>query len=79
MQVSAQQCLLALEHSNWDVHKAIKLTKLQNLLKISLSVSNPFVDLSTCNGALEANQWDLSRAANWIVAAANQEGDITQV
>lgn len=55
------------------------MAKLQTLLRITLSASNPFVDLSTCNGALEANQWDLSRAASWIVAAANQEGDITQV
>lgn len=71
-----EQCLFALEYSNWDVHKAIKLARLQKLVRDT--PGGPFVDLATCNGALETSQWDLGRAASWIVAA-RQEGDITQV
>lgn len=75
-QISKEQCLLALEYSNWDVHKAIKLAKLQ--LLVQKTPGGPFVDLATCNGALETSQWDLGKAAKWIIAA-HQDGDITQV
>ncbi|GLV41663.1 Activated Cdc42 kinase-like [Carabus blaptoides fortunei] len=73
--VSKQQCLFALEYSSWDVHKAIKLAKLQKLIRDTSG--DPFIDLATCNSALETSQWDLGRAASWIVAV-RQEDDITQ-
>ncbi|XP_017959805.1 activated Cdc42 kinase-like isoform X4 [Drosophila navojoa] len=51
------RCLAALEFINWDVHKSIKLIKLQNILaEANLSLSAAFE-------ALQQQEWDLQTTA----------------
>ncbi|EDW08465.2 activated Cdc42 kinase-like isoform X2 [Drosophila mojavensis] len=51
------RCLAALEFINWDVHKSIKLIKLQNILaEANLSLSAAFE-------ALQQQEWDLHTTA----------------
>lgn len=68
LQISKDQCVLALDFCDWNVLKAIKLAKLQHLTKET--------DLNACGTALDASLWDVTRAAQWILS---QEGDILQV
>ncbi|KAH8402250.1 hypothetical protein KR009_010708, partial [Drosophila setifemur] len=52
------RCLGALEFINWDVHKSIKLIKLQNL------VSEANLSLEASFEALQQNEWDLHTTAH---------------
>uniref|UniRef100_A0A182WIZ3 non-specific protein-tyrosine kinase n=1 Tax=Anopheles minimus TaxID=112268 RepID=A0A182WIZ3_9DIPT len=54
---SPAQCLLTLEFIDWDIHKAIKLCKLQSILE-SFNLS-----LQECNDALQMYDWDLHTTA----------------
>ncbi|XP_023312279.1 tyrosine-protein kinase PR2 isoform X2 [Anoplophora glabripennis] len=65
--VTTEKCLQALDQSDWDVMKAIKILKLQNVVS---------ADLSACFNALENSMWDITRAAQWIL---QQDGEVTQV
>ncbi|KAJ8971632.1 hypothetical protein NQ317_015908 [Molorchus minor] len=65
--VTTEKCLQALDQSDWDVMKAIKILKLQNVVS---------ADLSTCYNALESSMWDITKAAQWIL---QQDGEVTQV
>lgn len=47
--------------------KAIKLVKLQNVVK---------VDLNSCLNALENSMWDVTKAAQWVL---QMEGEVAQV
>nr|XP_017092487.2 activated Cdc42 kinase-like isoform X2 [Drosophila bipectinata] len=52
------RCLGALEFINWDVHKSIKLIKLQNLVsEANLSLADSFA-------ALQQHEWDLHTTAH---------------
>ncbi|KAL7738643.1 hypothetical protein ACLKA6_006933 [Drosophila palustris] len=51
------RCLGALEFINWDVHKSIKLIKLQNIL------SETELSLSAAFEALQQQEWDLHTTA----------------
>ncbi|XP_034476838.1 activated Cdc42 kinase-like isoform X2 [Drosophila innubila] len=51
------RCLGALEFINWDVHKSIKLIKLQNML------SDMELSLSAAFEALQQQEWDLHTTA----------------
>lgn len=56
-QSTPTRCLAALEFINWDVHKSIKLIKLQNILgEANLSLSAAFE-------ALQQQEWDLHTTA----------------
>lgn len=66
--MTSEQCLQALEHSDWDVVKAIKIARLQ---KVVVGAG-----LSICSAALEASSWDVTKAAQWIL---QQDGEVTQV
>lgn len=55
--MSVQQCIDILDYSNWEILKAIKIAKLHKL----------GADLTTCSNALEANSWNVSKAAQWIL------------
>ncbi|XP_023030050.2 activated Cdc42 kinase-like isoform X1 [Leptinotarsa decemlineata] len=65
--VTTEKCLQALDQSDWDVMKAIKILKLQNVVS---------TDLSACFNALENSMWDITKAAQWIL---QQDGEVTQV
>uniref|UniRef100_A0A182MQ75 Tyrosine-protein kinase PR2 n=1 Tax=Anopheles culicifacies TaxID=139723 RepID=A0A182MQ75_9DIPT len=54
---SPAQCLLTLEFIDWDIHKAIKLCKLQSILD-TFNLS-----LQECNDALQMYDWDLHTTA----------------
>lgn len=68
MKVTTEKCLEALDQSDWDVMKAIKILKLQNVVMTS--------DLKLCSNALEHTTWDITKAAQWIL---QQDGEVTQV
>lgn len=57
LQSSPTRCLGALEFINWDVHKSIKLIKLQNL------VGDENLSLSAAFEALQQQEWDLHTTA----------------
>ncbi|XP_050513101.1 activated Cdc42 kinase-like isoform X2 [Diabrotica virgifera virgifera] len=65
--VTTEKCLQALDQSDWDVMKAIKTLKLQNVVS---------ADLSICFKGLEHTSWDITKAAQWIL---QQDGEVTQV
>ncbi|KAL3281587.1 hypothetical protein HHI36_004794 [Cryptolaemus montrouzieri] len=65
--VTTEKCLEALDHSDWDVMRAIKVLKLQNVV---------IADLMTCYDALENSSWDVAKAAQLIL---QQDGEVTQV
>ncbi|CAH1969058.1 unnamed protein product [Acanthoscelides obtectus] len=65
--VSTEKCLQALDQSDWDMMKAIKILKLQNVVS---------ADLQACFNALENSMWDITKAAQWML---QQDGDVTQV
>lgn len=66
--METEKCLQALDQTDWDVMKAIKILKLQNV------VGN--ADLNTCSDALGNSMWDITKAAQWIL---QQDGEVTQV
>lgn len=66
-QIPTDRCLQALDQSNWEVMKAIKLLKLQNVVN---------VDLNSCLNALENSMWDVAKAAQWVL---QMEGEVAQV
>ncbi|XP_068084368.1 activated Cdc42 kinase-like [Anabrus simplex] len=74
LEVSAECCVAALNASDWDVHRAIKLARLHSLLESTMDAPN---DWDTCNEALESCGWDVGRAAGWVLAQG--QGDTTQV
>ncbi|XP_066140981.1 activated Cdc42 kinase-like [Euwallacea fornicatus] len=65
--IPTERCLQALDQSDWDVMKAIKIVKLQNVVN---------VDLPTCLNALENSTWDVTKAAQWIL---QMDGEVAQV
>ncbi|XP_030761391.1 activated Cdc42 kinase-like isoform X2 [Sitophilus oryzae] len=66
-EIPTEKCLQALDHSDWDVMKAIKLLKLQNVVS---------ADLTSCQNALENSMWDVTKAAQWIL---QMDGEVAQV
>ncbi|XP_069700490.1 activated Cdc42 kinase-like isoform X2 [Periplaneta americana] len=76
-EVSAECCVSALNISNWDVHRAIKLARLHNLLQATADNVDVNIDFAACNEALETCSWDVARAASWVLA--QEQGDTTQV
>ena len=60
IQVSTEDCMYALEETSWDVHSAIKLIKLKQLLSTGLA------DKSSCKNALIDSSWDVEKAADML-------------
>jgi hypothetical protein len=77
LQVSAECCVAALNISNWDVHRAIKLARLHDLLQATSDDVDVNIDFIACTEALEACGWDVAQAASWMLA--QEQGDTTQV
>lgn len=64
--ITTEKCLEALDQSDWDVMRAIKILKLQNIVN---------TDIKTCFNALEVSSWDITKGAQYIL----QQDDVTQV
>ncbi|KAK2159483.1 hypothetical protein LSH36_152g04039 [Paralvinella palmiformis] len=60
--VTTEDCMYALEETRWEVHSAIKLIKLKQLLSADLA------DKDMCKKVLMANQWSVEDAANQLLA-----------
>ncbi|XP_076271126.1 activated Cdc42 kinase-like isoform X2 [Rhynchophorus ferrugineus] len=67
-EIATERCLGALDQSDWDVMKAIKILKLQNVVKKA--------DLISCQKALENSMWDVMKAAQYIL---QMDGEVAQV
>ena len=61
MQVTVDECMDALSETQWDVHNAIKLVKLGQLLSTALA------DKQTCKHALMSCQWNVQDAATFLL------------
>ncbi|XP_039279491.1 activated Cdc42 kinase-like isoform X3 [Nilaparvata lugens] len=79
--VSEESRLAALYATDWDVHRAIKLSRLDMLLPAQAAV-----DTATRLAALEESAWDVAKAAGRLLVSlnrpalsANGEGEVTQV
>ncbi|XP_065218469.1 activated Cdc42 kinase-like isoform X1 [Planococcus citri] len=64
--VSGEQCVSALNITDWDVHRAIKLARLESLLSNDPRTRN-VTDKVTNISALEAMNWDVAKAATLII------------
>lgn len=67
-QVSPEACLLALDCTSWNVHRAIKVAKLK-----LMGLDSP--TLHECSVALDGCEWDVARAAAMLADSV----DIAQV
>lgn len=65
-QISGEMCISALNITDWDVHRAIKLARLESLL-----LNNPhtrgMTESATNISALETVNWDVVKAASLIM------------
>ena len=62
LQVTVEDCMYALEETDWDVFSAIKLLKLKQLLSTSLA------DNDTCKRVLMRCSWNVQNAAEYLIA-----------
>lgn len=72
--VSEESRIAALNATDWDVHRAIKLSRLDALVPQSLCVDNV-----TKLNALNETSWDVAKAAGVLLAAFESSDDVTQV
>jgi len=61
LQVSVDECTEALSATEWDIHSAIKLIRLTQLLNTGLA------DKQTCKDALMTYQWNVNDAATILL------------
>ena len=61
------QCIDALSETQWDVHNAIKLIKLGQLLRTGLA------DKQTCKQALMSCQWNVQDAATFLLNGQQEQ------
>ncbi|CAB3384897.1 Hypothetical predicted protein [Cloeon dipterum] len=59
--VSAKECVMALDVTKWDVHRAIKVARLQVLL------GECKTEMLVAYEALQQSNWDVARAAEWVI------------
>ncbi|KAF4528295.1 hypothetical protein B566_EDAN014970 [Ephemera danica] len=71
-EASSEDCVLALDATNWDVHRAIKVARLQALL------GDRRPDMAVACEALGQCNWDVARAAEWVLADLD-DSDTTEV
>ncbi|XP_050716113.1 activated Cdc42 kinase-like isoform X2 [Eriocheir sinensis] len=71
--VSPEECVVALNECEWDVHRALKLTRLQLLIPAHR------VPLEAARSTLASFSWDVGKAASYIVATQGISEDTAQV
>ncbi|XP_064459507.1 activated Cdc42 kinase-like [Ornithodoros turicata] len=72
-QVTPEECLVALNEVEWDVHKAIKWLRLQRQLGQRLASSE------NSTQALIRSNWNVQQAANYLMTVHNTIDDTTEV
>ncbi|XP_054719858.1 activated Cdc42 kinase-like [Uloborus diversus] len=71
--VTPEECLIALNETDWNMHNAIKYMRLQCILNSHLiPVKNLKQTLVKCS-------WDVRQAANYLLATHNVNEDTTEV
>ncbi|XP_059491025.1 activated Cdc42 kinase-like isoform X3 [Neocloeon triangulifer] len=60
-EVAAKDCVMALDVAKWDVHRAIKVAKLQAIL------GERKTEMLVAYEALQQSNWDVARAADWVL------------
>ncbi|XP_045605746.1 activated Cdc42 kinase-like isoform X1 [Procambarus clarkii] len=71
--VSPEECVVALNECEWDVHRALKLIRLQLLLPAHR------VPIEAARHTLASFSWDVSKAASYLVATRGISEDTAQV
>lgn len=71
--VSPEECVVALNECEWDVHRALKLVRLQLLLP------SHRVPIESARHTLASFSWDVSKAASYLVATQGINEDTAQV
>lgn len=75
--VGAEECLVALNEVDWDVHKGIKWLRLQQQLQQRHGLAFP---ADACSHALEQSGWNVLQATNFLRAThASTLDDTTEV
>ncbi|XP_069983106.1 activated Cdc42 kinase-like isoform X3 [Penaeus vannamei] len=72
-QVSPEECVVALNECEWDVHRALKLVHLQLLLIVHR------VPIEVARHTLASFSWDVSKAASYLMATRGSDEDTAQV
>ncbi|CAL4065830.1 unnamed protein product, partial [Meganyctiphanes norvegica] len=72
--VSGTECVVALNECEWEVHRAIKLVRLQLLLP-----ANGRVPIETARHTLASFSWDINKAASYLMASRGIAEDTAQV
>ena len=65
--------MIALNECEWNVHKALKLLRLQ------LQMPTHHISLDTARATLSSFSWDVSKAATYLTAATTVSEDTAQV
>ncbi|XP_035218057.1 activated Cdc42 kinase-like [Stegodyphus dumicola] len=71
--VTPEECLVALNETDWDMHKAIKYMRLQCIL------NSHMIPLQNLKQTLVKCSWDVRQAANYLLATHNVNEDTTEV
>ncbi|XP_064083592.1 activated Cdc42 kinase-like isoform X2 [Macrobrachium nipponense] len=71
--VSPEECVVALNECEWDVHRALKLVRLQ------LQLPSHRVPIEAARHTLASFSWDVSKAASYLVATQGISEDTAQV
>ncbi|XP_071534269.1 activated Cdc42 kinase-like isoform X2 [Panulirus ornatus] len=71
--VSPEECVVALNECEWDVHRALKLIRLQLLLPAHR------VPIEAARHTLASFSWDVSKAASYFMATGGISEDTAQV
>lgn len=71
--MSPEECVVALDECEWDVHRALKLARLQLLLPAHR------VPLETATSTLASFSWDVNKAASYLMATQGISEDTAQV
>lgn len=71
--VSPEECVVALNECEWDVHRALKLIRLQ------LVIPAHRVPLEAARSTLASFSWDVGKAASYLVATQGINEDTAQV
>lgn len=74
--VGAEECLVALNEVDWDVHKGIKWLRLQQQLQQRHGLAFP---ADACARALEQSGWNVLQASNLLRATRSTLDDTTEV
>lgn len=72
-EVNPEECVGALNETDWDVHKAIKYLKLQ------LMLNDHLISIDNCKQTLMSCSWDVQKAYNYLMATYGIVEDSTEV